>query len=123
MNLYDSNNETNHGITFINLETFNLTNTKQLKFAIPTLMPGLPNDKVIENKTKTTNSHILNKNDIANEDFTICNYIIADLPHHIAKECPHNIGKDSRKGQKFIGVFLDGEPLAPKILQRSDYSG
>lgn len=121
MKLYDIDNEMNHNSTFINLENFNLTNTRQLKFGIPTLIPGLPTDKVIENKTTTTNSHVLNKDDIQNESFIICNYVVTDLPHHIAKECPHTINKESKKGQKFIGAFLDGDILQPKILQRSDY--
>lgn len=119
--IYNIQDEINHAVTFINLEDFSLKDTKNLKFAVPTILPGLNTTSVIENKVKTTNSHIINKNDIPNEDYIICNYIVADLPHSIAKQCPHNINKKSKKGQKFIGVFVNGETMYPKILQRGDY--
>lgn len=117
-NNYNLDKEITNTTLFINVEDFSLTNTNNIKFSVPILFQDSSSD-INEIKTKTNISHVLNKTDYTQETITECNYIICNIPHSVAKECPHDVNKIVKKGQKFIGCFLNGDISLPKIIQRS----
>lgn len=118
-NKYDINEEVTNLVLFISMEDFSLTNTTNIKFSVPVITQE-QSSNIEEEKIRINNNNIINKEDFdSNSIITKSNYIICNIPHQIAKECPHDINKIVKKGQKFIGCFLNGDITQPRIIQRS----
>lgn len=110
-NLYTLTDMT-HSEMVITLEDFEYGN--KVKCYIPSLMPFLYKDKIIEEKSRVNPTNIRNKNlsILGIGKYTSCNYIELYIPENISDS------KYGNKGDKFAAVFLGGDINKCTIIGR-----
>lgn len=101
-NLYTLTDMT-HSEMVIALEDFEYGS--KVKCYIPSLMPLLNKDKIVEEKLRVNSMNIHNKNlsILGIGKYTSCNYVELFVPNNISDS------KTGSKGDKFAAVFLGGD--------------
>lgn len=102
-----------HSELVIALENFKY-DTK-VKCRIPTLMPLLPDNTIVEDNIRLSGNNVLNKNTgILGVGRSItCNYVKLYIPSSLS-----NGAEEGKKGEKFIAVFLGGDINKCTIIGR-----
>lgn len=101
-----------HSELVIALEDFNY-NTK-VKCRIPSLMPFLSENIIVQDTKRVSPMNILNKNIklLGIGRCTSCNYVELYIPSNLSN------GKEGKKGDKFAAIFLGGDINKCTIIGR-----
>ena len=101
-----------HSELVITLEDFKY-NTK-VKCRIPSLMPLLTENTIVQDNKRVSPINILNRNInlLGIGRYTSCNYIELYIPSSLSN------GKEGRKGDKFTAIFIGGDINKCTIIGR-----